>query len=453
LRRLTRAENEGNAEQMIQIVASLIKKLMERGRYGLASHWAEWSMHLHESCRATQTATYSASVREWALAKLVLGQTDDLERLWGKGLSRIPVSLAATQWSLGGLGSLITLRRGNLLAAVARCRDLWQRARQRRHLLDLANAYVQVLIRLGNHGHAHAIAERVTALTAGGPRAERSRSLLVTGIAFSRKDPDRSCAALEECRRGLTGPWRAQASLYLAETYRAADQNARGEGVLEQNAAVLREISPAGLSLLVSAARRPESLLCEPRRDRLELRFLGGVQARYRARARELRLRFGEFLAVLASHPEGLSAEQLALAVYGESGSPASCKTEVSRLKRIVPLDNRPYRLAVPVWADFVELPLLIRRGALREAIELYRGPLLPRSDAPDIRDLRITLEESLRAAVLAAPNVDLLWSLASRIREDLELWEALYERLPVADPRRALAQAQVSSLQRAWSS
>jgi hypothetical protein len=118
-----------------------------------------------------------------------------------------------------------------------------------------------------------------------------------------------------------------------------------------------------------------------------------------------------------------------------------------------VPIESRPYRIRGKVWADFLEIPLLIRKGQLTEAVELYRGPLLPASDAPDVRDLGTTLEESLRTAVLEKGDPELLWSLASRIREDLELWEALHERLSAGDPRRALAQAQVSSLQRSWAS
>ena len=43
------------------------------------------------------------------------------------------------------------------------------------------------------------------------------------------------------------------------------------------------------------------------------------------------------------------------------------------------------------------------------------------------------------------------LWALVARMRDDLELWEAVWKRLPEGDPRRPLAQAQVHSLRRAW--
>jgi hypothetical protein len=451
--RLTRAETDGNRGQAGRIAASLTNKLMERGRYHLAVHWAEWSIHLHELWRARSAASYGLCMREWALAKLVLGQTQDLEQVWGPGLTRIPSALSPSQWFLGGLGSLILVRKGSLCAAAARCEGLWRRASQRRELVDLVNAYVQVLLHLGKHAQAHRVAEKVAALTGELDPPGRARSLLACGIAFSADDREKSRAALEGCRRDLAGVWRAQATLYLAHVYRASGNEAAAHAIVEECVADLREISPTGLALLASTVERPEALLSQRPCARLELRFLGGMEVHYQGRMQAIRLRFAEFLALLARHPEGLSAEQLALAVYGEAGSPASCKTELSRLKQVVPIGNRPYRLRTSVEADFLELPLLIRRGALTEAVELYRGPLLPRSDAPEIRDLRTTLEESLRIAVLATGNPELLWSLASRIRDDLEVWEVLRDRLADGDPRRALAQAQISSLQRSWAS
>jgi hypothetical protein len=154
---------------------------------------------------------------------------------------------------------------------------------------------------------------------------------------------------------------------------------------------------------------------------------------------------------VLALHPKGLSNEQLTLAVYGETSDVNCCKTELSRLKQLLPVASRPYRLEMRVKADFLELPSLLNAGRISEAIELYEGPLLPSSEAPEVCSLRRSLEESLRAATIESGSSEDLWKLGSRVHDDLELWEAIQGRLPQGDPRRGMARAHVSSLRRAW--
>ncbi|BCZ86837.1 hypothetical protein TthAA37_10350 [Thermus thermophilus] len=85
-------------------------------------------------------------------------------------------------------------------------------------------------------------------------------------------------------------------------------------------------------------------------------------------------------------------------------------------------------------------------------ALARYRGPLLPQSQAPGVETLRAELEEALRRAVLAQGEVESLFLLAERLGEDLEVWEALLERLPLQDPRRPIAQARVARLRGEWS-
>jgi hypothetical protein len=184
---------------------------------------------------------------------------------------------------------------------------------------------------------------------------------------------------------------------------------------------------------------------------RLELKFLGKLSCRFEDSFHALRPRFAELLTVLALHPRGLSNEQLTLAVYGETTDVNCCKTELSRLKQLLPIASRPYRLEMNIWADFLELPALLNAGRISEAIDLYEGPLLPSSEAPEVCSLRRSLEESLRAATLESGSSEDLWKLGSCVHDDLELWEAIQARLAQGDPRRGMARAHVSSLRRAW--
>ena len=183
----------------------------------------------------------------------------------------------------------------------------------------------------------------------------------------------------------------------------------------------------------------------------LELRLLGGSQVTIGGFKLELRPRFVELLCVLALHPEGLTGEQLALAVWGEDSDPAVVKTELCRLRNWVPLDSRPYRLGVEIKADFLQVLMCLREGDLMGALRLYRGPLLPRSEAPEVLETRTLLEESLRRTVLKSGNSELIWHLAERLNSDLEVWEAAQRSLPETDSRRTLAQTHVTLLKSRW--
>ena len=87
----------------------------------------------------------------------------------------------------------------------------------------------------------------------------------------------------------------------------------------------------------------------------------------------------------------------------------------------------------------------------LEEALALYQGPLLPWSQAPGVEELRLELEEALRQAVLAQGDTENLFLLAERLGEDLEVWEALLERLPSQDPRLPIVRARVARLRREY--
>ncbi|MGE3254108.1 GAF domain-containing protein [Pseudonocardia sp.] len=153
-------------------------------------------------------------------------------------------------------------------------------------------------------------------------------------------------------------------------------------------------------------------------------------------------LRPAELLVALALHPEGLTAEQLALLLYGEEGNPTTVRGEVHRLRLLLGADvlrTRPYRLDGTVDTDFGTVRRLLRAGQPAEALRAASGRLLPRSDAPEIRELRDELEAGLRRGVLHGGDADLLAELACHPvgREDLEVLERAVAALPPDDPRR----------------
>jgi hypothetical protein len=182
----------------------------------------------------------------------------------------------------------------------------------------------------------------------------------------------------------------------------------------------------------------------------LELCFLGQPQVWSYGNLLALRPRFYELLALMALHPEGLSSEQMSLCLYGGEGNAGCCRIELGRLKQFVPLESRPYRL-LDYSADFVLLREHIYAGRVGQALELYRGPLLPYSQAPTIIEARLDLEEALRRAVLISRDPDYLWLLANRLWDDLELWEIVLDYLSTQDPRRALAETRRGRITGEW--
>jgi hypothetical protein len=199
--------------------------------------------------------------------------------------------------------------------------------------------------------------------------------------------------------------------------------------------------------------RAPHRSATAPR-SALSLRFTGegAPTAVLDGRSIPLTLRPAELLTALALHPDGLTAEQLALLLYGEEGNPTTVRGEVLRLRGLIGatvLRTRPYRLAATVDTDFQAALRAIRGHRPADALRVCSGPLLPRSDAPAIRELRAELEVGLRTVVLESDDAELLAEFAAHPlgRDDLEVHDRLLALLPPSDSRRAALSARRAHL------
>ncbi|MFD3515813.1 GAF domain-containing protein [Streptomyces sp. NPDC058657] len=142
--------------------------------------------------------------------------------------------------------------------------------------------------------------------------------------------------------------------------------------------------------------------------------------------------RHSEIVVLLARHPEGLSGDELLCGLYEDAAArPVTLRAELSRLRRLLGtglLCSRPYRLTVPVDADFTTVARRLGSGAVAAAMGAYRGPLLPGSQAPAVVRLRRRLEGELRAALVTRADPGLLadWVSSPWGEEDLPAWRAL---------------------------
>ncbi|MEV4073148.1 GAF domain-containing protein [Nonomuraea fuscirosea] len=231
----------------------------------------------------------------------------------------------------------------------------------------------------------------------------------------------------------------------LGERVHLGEQSARcpGRRMILRDGTVA-QIEPFSDGFLLRAA---PSAAPQP----LTLTFLGAgtPSATFSDRDRPLSLRHAEILTLLALHPHGLTAEQLSFHLYGDAGNPVTIRAEIHRLRAQLgdAIAAKPYRLTCPVEADFLTLRRLLTAsdpGALSRA---YPGPLLPRSESPEIRRERDELEAQVRACLLREGSPEDLWAYAQTCngRDDYEVLERL-AALPSTDPRSAAARSRLLS-------
>lgn len=167
-----------------------------------------------------------------------------------------------------------------------------------------------------------------------------------------------------------------------------------------------------------------------------------------------LTLRHSELGLLLAISADGLTAGQLAVALSEDELPDVTVRAELSRLRTVlgpVALLSRPYRFGQPVDTDVARLRRLLEAGALRRAVALYRGPVLPMSQAPAVERLRDDVHRQLRSSLLGSADADALLAFVDTPhgREDLEVWERGLECLPASSPRRVQVEEHVHALER----
>lgn len=167
--------------------------------------------------------------------------------------------------------------------------------------------------------------------------------------------------------------------------------------------------------------------------------------------------RHTEILAMLALHPEGLSAEELTDKVYPEGTSLTSIRAEMVRLRKLlqraaptlVP-ESRPYRLPRALVVDAEQVRNYLDRGAHRLALNIYRGEVMPRSLAPAIEAIRNRASVQLREAILAdaSPEALLGYLQLPQAADDVEAWLTALRLLPPRSPKRAAIVAHLEALE-----
>lgn len=229
-----------------------------------------------------------------------------------------------------------------------------------------------------------------------------------------------------------------------------------------------RVASPQALALVRATVVAVESHLAllrltgsaveaAPRRPRLAV--LGSERPRWMVtdefghlRATPLTGRHADILILLSRHPEGLSADHLAILLDDKDLDVVTVRAEMSRLRKVVGADvieSRPYRLLVPITTDLGEVYEALDAGDVTAALDRYPGPLLPQSVSPAVGRLRTELTMTLRAAVLATgdPAVLRRWLDSPDGRDDRDGWRALHDGTLPGSVQQAQARGKLAGL------
>lgn len=223
--------------------------------------------------------------------------------------------------------------------------------------------------------------------------------------------------------------------------------------VLAEDQEAVLEPLPDGYLLRARHRHAPSPT---PYRPRLSLSLLGDgtPTATVDGHRLELSLRHAEILALLAMHPAGLTADQLALLLHGEQGNPTTVRAEIHRLRNSFSHDvmhTRPYRITAELTSDFGTVRDALHRDDLGAAVEAHHGLLLPHSESPGITQEREELLVTFRGSVLRSGNAEHLWRYCrtGHGQDDLEALEELRALLPRNAPKRSTIETRI---QRLWS-
>jgi hypothetical protein len=340
-------------------------------------------------------------------------------------------------------------RASGLAAALPLLRDLVDvEAREARHLLIVTDAEGRLLWVEGARELRRA-AERAE-LVPGALWDEHSAGTNAMGTALAVDHPVQVFAA-EHVRASVHGWTCAAAPLRHPATGAVL-------GSIDLTAPA-RAVHPHSLALVSAAAHAVQALLpglTIPAGPHVRLHALGCDRATLEVGERRIALsrRHSEIAVLLALHPEGVSAERLALELFGEIGKPVSVRAELSRMRRLLgpALDTQPYRFASPIDADLVNVRADLAAGRPGRALARYAGELLPSSEAPGIVEARRGLDSAVRAAVIRSGEDDLLraWVDSPAGAHDLPAIELLLRRRPM-DPALAMLGRRAVRMRAEW--
>ena len=453
-RAMRQAEALGLRDQVMACATDLADYWIKRGGYRDAQEWSRWALSYHDQHGLRDELRRLVAVGLGSFARILSGETSGL----GATLEAMDVSLSGvpTTETLISTRADWCLLQGEVREA-AKLYEVNLDSASFGQFHHAAVDLIHALVNLGSFEEARSLALRARALARGEGGVARAIAELAYGLACMNDNPEEAIDALESAQDGLMSGIEAhklaQASIALATLRLRRGEVREARQALQRGEQGVRELGASGWTLLggfhpeVETARR----LYRGDAAALELSFLGDELVQVDGTRVHLGVRHCELLAVLALHPKGLSAEELGEMIYGDRLNISSLKAAVSRLRKRIPVSSKPYLLQLPLRADFLLMERYVASNRTREALALYRGPLLPSSQSPEVIEWREHLEEMLRRSVLGTGDPDLVLQFARVVGHDLEVVEACIGLLSADDPRLPVAEAMRARIVKSW--
>lgn len=457
------AEEVGRPYDVARSAGTLAAKLLHLGEFSRARAWAHYALGTFDQHGLRDGARRLRLLNDLAFARLLTGDLAGLPRLLADAAASLEGAMPAVADLFRSTWAAVELVNDDPETAHRLVhRQLAAAPRSRR--APLAQLTVRVLLELGRVGEAAVAAEDAVELARGGEdhdlRVARLARGMVGTVAAVQAGAAQDDPAMERARDDLlevigatemAAEWRLPAALHYLVASGGAAHHLPSDVV-----ALLTGLHPAALRLFGGPTHVFAPVWDSLTGDgpALRLRFFGGAGCRLEGVQVDLPVRLAEAALALTLHPQGLAREELNAFLTPDGKPPYTAgglRGLLTRLRGVLPVSEAPYRWGVAFAADVVEAEALLADGRVREAIALWRGPLLPASDAPGVCEARESLEEALRQAALLGRDPDALFELADRLSDDLELWEAAASAMPPGDPRLALALARTRRLAREY--
>jgi len=453
------AETRGHPYEVARNAATLGAHLIHLGRYQEAAHWSGWALEFFDRHELADGQRRLRILNDWAYSRLLVGNTMGLEHPLVEAEPHLGLAspeLARVFRSTLGDYYLATDAPAR---AIPYYRKNWESA-PRVALGRAAIGMTRALLGVSEVQDALEIAKRAYVLTKHEASHYHLPAALALGMALAFLDPQRALPLLEPLLEPTQSHFVsalhiAQASLHLAYAKLQLGETQGTREILARAGWATRELSLTGLRLLSGPDTAFQRVwrLAQGERPPLELKLLGEFEVWLEGRHLDVPPQWGEILAILAldHRPEGLSREQLHLRLMGDRGSPGSLKTALSKMRQRLPISRHPYRITLPFSTDVHELLHLLEAQQISDALSKYRGPILPRSDAPCIRSHREIVENQLRESVIQSGDAESMASLAEMLGDDLELWHLSGQALNDRDPRTPIVRARIRQVLTEW--
>ncbi len=453
------AQSMEDERQVAMLALDISHSLVFGGQYASAKRWAQWGLGRHLKSRVGDELLRLNLVNQIGYLRLLTDELGGAEEL---------LSTAVIPDDLIGIPMMEALlsTRGDLSVVKDDLHEALGLYERYYESLPIANVgfgaldVIRVLVRMNDLDEARRVLAEARDLL--GPTQSRNPNQTALEIASGHiamaegrlVEAAEAYAAVTDCSGSDPTPFLlTQAVLNLACVYAMSGDTARATSVLNRWNGTWKDLGLSGWLLFSASPPHARKLrdLVHGGTDVDTLRLLGDRVIVRNGLVTRLSLRHAELAALLAVRNEGYRSEELLLELYGDDGKEGSLKALLSRLRKLLPIHARPYRLEGTVSSDIENLEACLAAGDTRQALELYKGPLLPESEAPGVIRARERIDEAVRQAVIHAGEADLAVRLARKFPEDLELWEAAKELTPKDDPAYPLIRARVRRIRGEW--